>query len=398
MSEKILFVDDEPRVLQGIQRHLQRDFDLVTADSGQAGLDAIATDGPFAVVVSDMRMPHMNGIQFLAHVSEQSPDTVRVMLTGQADFNTAVEAINHGRIYRFLNKPCSSELLASTLKQALEQFRLVQAERVLLSQTLTGSVKALIDILSLNNPIAFGRAARVRRIVAELAKRIGISDTWELEIASLLSQIGLVAVPESIWGKVRKSEWLSPEETAILQGHPQVARDLLKNIPRLAGVSEIVNFQNKHFDGSGYPAGPLCGEQIPLGSRLLRGATDFESMVAASSRPELALAEIRDRVGHYDPQIVRALENYVGLKSDTVVRSMPLMHIPDNAVFAEDVTTLEQEVLIGAGGEMSPAVRMRLQNYVQTGMLRDSFQIQVAAGKQAANLTVANAMPVDFSA
>ena len=146
--------------------------------------------------------------------SEQSPDTVRVLLTGQADFNTAVEAINHGRIYRFLNKPCSSELLAST----------------------------------------------------------------------------------------------------------------------------------------------------------------------------------------YDPQIVRALENYVGLKPDTVVRSMPLMHIPDNAVFAEDVTTLDQEVLIGAGGEMSPAVRMRLQNYVQTGMLRDSFQIQVAAGKQAANPTVANAVPVDFSA
>ncbi|MCA9120565.1 MAG: response regulator [Planctomycetaceae bacterium] len=398
MSERILFVDDEPRVLQGVQRQLQRDFDLVTAEGGQVGLEAIASEGPFAVVVSDMRMPQMNGIQFLTHVSEISPDTVRVMLTGQADFNTAVEAINHGRIYRFLNKPCPSDLLATTLKQALEQYRLVIAERVLLSQTLTGSVKALIDILSLNNPIAFGRAARIRRIVADLARRLGVADTWELEIASLLSHIGLVAVPETIWAKVRRSEWLSPEETAILQGHPQVARDLLKNIPRLAGVSEIVNYQNKHFDGSGYPTDAVRGEQIPLGARLLRIATDFEAMVAASNRPELALAEICDRAGHYDPQIVTALKGHVGIKSDTVVRGMKLNEIPDNAIFAVDVTTLDNEVLIGAGGEMSPAVRMRLQNYVQTGTLRDSFQIQVAAGKQPIPVEATTATPVDFCA
>lgn len=397
MSERILFVDDEPRVLQGVQRQLQKDFDLQTADSGQAGLDVIAAEGPFAVVVSDMRMPGMSGTQFLTKVSERWPDTVRVMLTGQADFNTAVEAINQGRIYRFLDKPCSSVLLASTLQQALEQFRLINSERELLSQTFTGSVKALIDILSLNNPVAFGRAARVRRIVGELARRIGVNDTWELEISALLSQIGLVAVPESIWGKVRKSEWLSPEETAILQGHPQVARDLLKNIPRLAGVSQIVNYQNKYFDGSGYPADVISGDQLPLGSRLLRVATDFESMVSASNRPELALAEIADRKGQYDPQIVIALREYVGVKADTVVRSMTLSEISDSSIFAEDVTTLNQEVVIGAGGEMSPAVRMKLVNYIQTGMLRDMFQIQVAAGRQQQSQATTTAA-VDFTA
>ncbi|MBC8354276.1 MAG: response regulator [Planctomycetes bacterium] len=398
MSEKILFVDDEPRVLQGVQRQLHRDFNLVTADGGQAGLAAIAKDGPFAVVVSDMRMPQMNGIQFLKLVGEQSPDSIRVMLTGHADFNTAVEAINNGQIYRFLSKPCPSELLANTLKQAIEQYRLVHAERELLSKTLTGSVKALIDILSLNNPVAFGRAARVRRIVVEMAKLLGISDTWELEIASLLSQIGLVAVPASVWSKIRKNERLSPEETAVLQGHPQVARDLLKNIPRLADVSEIVNYQNKQYDGGGYPIDSVRGEQIPLGARLVRVAIDFESMVATCNRPELAMAEIRDRVGHYDPQVVVALENYVGLKADTVVRSMTLAEIPDNAIFAEDVATLNQEVLAEAGGEMSTAIRMRLQNYVQTGMLRDLFQIQVAAGRHVPDESTSTTAPVDFTA
>jgi response regulator RpfG family c-di-GMP phosphodiesterase len=395
MCEKILFVDDEPRVLNAIERQLHRDFDLATADSGQEGLDKLKKEGPFAVVVSDMRMPRMDGIQFLTLVGEEYPDTIRVMLTGQADFNIAVEAINQGRIYRFLNKPCPSELLTATLNQALEQFRLVHAERDLLSKTLTGSVTALIDILSLNNPIAFGRAARVRRIVAEVAKRLEVDDTWELEISALLSQIGLVAVPESIWTKVRKKEWLSPEETAVLQGHPQVARDLLKNIPRLTGVSEVVYYQNKHFDGSGFPADAVRGEELPLGARMLRVAADFESMVAVSQRPELALAEICDRIGFYDPTIVSALETYVQDNSDVVVRSMTLAEIPENAIFAADVTTLNHEILIESGGGMSPAVRMRLQNYAQTGVLRDMFQIQVTAG---AKETAPVSTPVDFTA
>ncbi|MCA9144882.1 MAG: hypothetical protein KDB05_18940 [Planctomycetales bacterium] len=103
----------------------------------------------------------------------------------------------------------------------------------------------------------------------------------------------------------------------MLQGHPQVARDLLKYMPRLVGVSEDVNYQNKHFDGTGYPANAIRGENIPLGAGLLRVATDLEVMVAASNRPELAMSKICARVGHYDLQVVRALERHVGLKSDT---------------------------------------------------------------------------------
>lgn len=385
MSERILFVDDEPRVLQGIQRQLGRNFDLEVADSGAAGLEIVEQQGPFAVVVSDMRMPKMNGIQFLTRVSEIHPDTVRVMLTGYTDFHTVVEAINLGKIFRFINKPCAPDQLAETLNQSLQQYRLVTVERELLSQTLTGSIKALIDIMSLNNPVAFGRASRVRRIVVELGKQLGITDTWELEIASLLSQIGLVAVPEVIWRKANNREWLSTDEAAVLHSHPEVARDLLRNIPRLKTVSEIVFYQNKRFDGGGFPSDRVQGEQIPLGARLLRIALDFESLVSTSDRPDLALVEISERGGHYDPRLVQALEACVGLKSESshTVRTLSLDEIPDQAIFVEDVATADGEVLMSAGSEMSPAGRLRLRAFLETGLLQDVFQVQVAATRVA---------------
>jgi DNA-binding NtrC family response regulator len=114
-----------------------------TATSGKAGLERLSSDGPFAVVVSDMRMPEMNGAAFLAQVRERAPDTVRVLLTGQADLDSAIAAVNEGQIFRFLTKPCAPEMLISSLRAAEEQHRLITAERVLLEQTLHGAVKAL---------------------------------------------------------------------------------------------------------------------------------------------------------------------------------------------------------------------------------------------------------------
>ena len=124
--------------------------------------------GPYAVVVSDMRMPGMDGIQVLTSIKGRWPDTVRVMLTGNADMQTAINAINEGSIFRFLNKPCSKEAMGKTLTAALVQFRLVTAEKVLLEQTLTGAVQVLTEVLSLVNPAAFSCAVYSTTLVCGL--------------------------------------------------------------------------------------------------------------------------------------------------------------------------------------------------------------------------------------
>ena len=154
----------------------------------------------------------MNGTQFLSRVRESAPETVRMMLTGQADLHTAMHAVNEGAIFRFLTKPCPPEALGHALEAGLAQYRLVHAEKELLEQTLTGSLKALSDVLSLVNPEAFGRASRLKRYVTGLAHHMGLSDVWRLEIAASLSQIGCVILPDTILQKISKGEPLSPNE------------------------------------------------------------------------------------------------------------------------------------------------------------------------------------------
>src|SRR5690349_1193845 len=136
VKDRVLFVDDEPNVLDGIRRQLRNRVDLETATSAAAGLELIRSRGPFAVVVSDMRMPEMDGARFLARVNEIAPESVRMVLTGQADLDSTIKAVNEGRIFRFLLKPCDPDTLQDVLKSGIEQYRLVNAEKLLLENTL----------------------------------------------------------------------------------------------------------------------------------------------------------------------------------------------------------------------------------------------------------------------
>jgi len=132
--EKILFVDDEPAALDGYRRVLYHDFALTMAPGGEQGLAEIRVNGPFAVVISDMRMPGMNGAEFLAAVREAAPETVRMLLTGHADLDAAVEAVNKGRIFRFLSKPCKKEVLIQAINEGIAQYRATEAEKQLVKK------------------------------------------------------------------------------------------------------------------------------------------------------------------------------------------------------------------------------------------------------------------------
>lgn len=129
MSNKVLFVDDDPKVLAGIRRQLRKKVPLETVESGRAGLEAICANGPFSVVVTDYCMPGMNGIEFLKRVRQAAPETVRMLLTGSADLDAAIQAVNQGNIYRFLTKPCSPEQLTEALDSGIKQYRHTRRER-----------------------------------------------------------------------------------------------------------------------------------------------------------------------------------------------------------------------------------------------------------------------------
>src|SRR5579862_6564126 len=187
---KVLCVDDEPNVLEGLGLHLRRRYTLLTATSGGEALAVLRQNPDTAVVVSDMRMPAMNGAAFLHQARQVAPDAVRMLLTGQTDLDSAINAVNQGQIFRFLTKPCPTIALIVAIEAAAEQHRLITAERVLLEQTLHGSIGALTDILALTSPLSFGRAIRIKQLVSELAAVLHAPERWQVEVAAMLSQIG----------------------------------------------------------------------------------------------------------------------------------------------------------------------------------------------------------------
>ncbi|MDB4915472.1 MAG: response regulator receiver [Gemmatimonadetes bacterium] len=262
---RILLVDDEPLLLQALSRVLHRNFETATEMSGTAGLAAIrASEQPFAVIVSDMRMPQMDGTAFLKAARELAPDTVRVMLTGQADVTAAVACVNEGQIFRFLEKPCESSLLQSSLMAAAEQYRLITGERVLLEQTLKGSIAVLADVLALASPVAFSRAGRLKRTVNALAAAMSVPDVWQVEVAALLSQLGAISLSPATVEKMNRGDTLSATETEQAKGLPGVARQLISQIPRLEAVSDILRYEELWFDGRHSNHNDPRGNDIPV--------------------------------------------------------------------------------------------------------------------------------------
>ncbi len=380
MTEKILFIDDEPNVLEGVKRSLKREFLIETAESGGLALKLIGSRGDYAVVVSDMRMPGMDGVQLLAAVREISPATVRVMLTGNADQQTAIEAVNEGHIFRFLTKPCPPEALAKALRACLHQYRLVMAEKELLEQTLRGSIQVLTDVISLVNPTAFGRASRVRRLVRQLAEVLKIESAWQAEVAAMLSQVGCITVPEETLAKVYKGTSLTAEELVMLRSHPKVGRDLIANIPRLEEVAEIISYQEKLYNGVGGLAGDKRGSAIPLGGRLLKVALDFDKLVEGKFTREEAYEEIKQRGDWYDPRVVEALKSVVeGNKKKYQVMFVRIRELDANMILAEDIKTANGLLLISEGQDVNMSLRLRLENFLLRGGIKEPIKVFVPA-------------------
>src|SRR5882757_7202774 len=224
---RILCVDDEPRIVEGLALHLRREYQVYTANSGAVALKTLQDLGGVAVVVSDMRMPGMDGATLLKRVMQLHPETTRILLTGEPGRDTAVTAINEGQIFRFLTKPCGPDQLKAAIEAGVIQHRLLNAEKVLLQETLVGCIKALIDVLAITNPVAFGRTKRVTRMVKELSQALGNKSFWQLEAAAMLSQLGYISLPVELVEKLYYGERLSAEEQVLAGGAPKVANKLL---------------------------------------------------------------------------------------------------------------------------------------------------------------------------
>ena len=378
MNNSILLVDDEINIIYGYQRNLRNRFNVHIAESAKEGLEINKLYGPFAVVVADYRMPEMDGIKFLSLIKQTSPDTVRIMLTGHADIQLAVNAINEGNIFRFLTKPCSEHLLTSSLETAIEHYRLITSERELLDKTLKGSIKVLVDILSIANPVAFSKATRLSDISKMLAARLNYIDLWEVEIASLLSQIGCIAVPEEILKKKYSNKLLTFRETEIYNSHPQIGKIILKNIPRLEKIAEAIEYQLKNYTPLGEHDTHLRGEEIPFIARLLRIVNDFDSYMESGGSYSQALTQMNKDKYLYDPEILAALETELtGIDEGYILKTMNLSEIKTGMIPAEDIKDINGQTLISKGHEISDIIKICLINFSQMNRIKEPIKVVI---------------------
>lgn len=381
MSTEILFVDDDPGILAGFQRSLRKDFKVDTAEGGAAALALIRSRAPYAVVVADMRMPGMNGVEFLVELEKASPDTIRMMLTGNADQKTARDAVNQGHIFRFLTKPCPPEELLLALRAGLKQYQLVTAERDVLEKTLNGSARVLSDILAMHDSHAFGKSQRLRRYIRLFAEHLHLTQTWDLELAAMLSQIGCVTIPQTILTRSRGGGTLTGAESDVLKRVPQIGHDLLSHIPRLESVAAIVLYQNKNFDGTGFPVDKIAGEDIPIGARILRVLEDLvahESIKASKAR---ALEMMTLCPGRYDPRVLEAVGAVFDVAwtrttpTETQSRPLGIKEVRVGWTLAAEARTKEGVMIVPAGTQISLMLMQKLRNFAELGELEEPLLV-----------------------
>jgi response regulator RpfG family c-di-GMP phosphodiesterase len=351
---RLLCVDDEPIVLESLRDVLRRTFDVRTATNGPDALAMLRREPrAYAVVLSDMRMPGMAGSVFLREARRCAPTAVRMLLTGYADSDAAAAAVNDGQIFRYLTKPCDRHQLKQSCVGALAHHRALVAERELLEQTLHGSIQALTDVLSVASPAAFGRSARLKDLASALARAAGAGDAWEIEVASMLVNLGAVTLPEATAEKVHAGAALEPHEVGMVDRIPDVTGRILANIPRLDGVRAIVAGHRKRFEAS-----------LPVGARMLRIAVDFVALEAEGAEAFLALETMRGRTGVYDPELLEIFARTVGVRTHSLeVAEIRLAGLEVGMRLVHDVRARDRRLLITRGHLVTAELLERLRNF-----------------------------------
>lgn len=354
VQPKILCVDDDKDLLEAMKRQLRKRFDCEVALSGALGLKMVDSHGPFEVVLSDMRMPHMSGSQFLAAMRVRAPDTSRIMLTGYSELDAAIDAVNDGHIFRFLCKPCAPDVLRTAVDAGVEQYRLRRAEHELLQKTLRGSVDALGDVLALASPAAFGRARRIQRTAVALAQTLGLESIWQVEVAALLSQLGAVTLPGDVLEGWERGMTLSADEEAMVSRFPDLAETLLQRIPRLERVREIIRKCSAPYTAE-------CSGEAPIEAFILRFAVDLDALQVQGASTTSALLMLGNR-SCYHPDVLRAARDRLATAEDGG-HPVPLRMLELGMVLDQDLRDEQQGVLLAARGHLvSESLLIRLLN------------------------------------
>jgi response regulator RpfG family c-di-GMP phosphodiesterase len=372
LSERhVLCVDDEPLVLEGLERTLRQSFEVVTETKPLAALALLEKrEHDFVAVISDMRMPVMDGAKFLACAAEIAPHSTRVLLTGHAELNAAIAAVNTGRIFRFLCKPCSPNDLLAAVEAAAEQHQLRTLEKQLLEQTLTGSVRLLSEVLALTAPKIFNRNQQIQSYVLHLARALGRADAWRFELAACLSMIGCAGLPEETLDRALAGAPLDEQESRAFAEHPLTTHRLLKKIPHFEDVAEMILLQAEGANAA------QATPDVQLGASMLRVAREVERLVAGGATEAEAAAQLQPTSSAADAPLLQLLGK---LSTQPVgeLKELLVAQLTARMVLEDDVKTKSGAVLVTAKKQLTLLLLERLLRFSRGGVLVEPVRVRM---------------------
>jgi putative nucleotidyltransferase with HDIG domain len=412
----VLLVDDEENILKSLKRLLmEEDMDIITATSGEAGLEILRNTPGVGLIVSDQRMPGMTGAEFLEKSRDIVPDAFRIMLTGYADINATIDAINKGGAYRYLSKPWDDGEMLRTIRDAVRQSRLLSENKRLSAlvekqneelKTWNSSLKSRVleqtaairsrneELGSLNNRLQqdYGNCLKtfsglielrdrglkshsrnVTRLSVAIAGELGLSpeETEVIRVGALLHDIGKIGVPDLLLHK--DLEAMSPDELQDYRNHAVRGQAAIDSILDLRGAGVLIRHHHENFDGTGYPD-RLAGSHIPLGARIISLA-DFIDRSLASHRVDNAIERslhmAKEESGRmFDPELYPCLKRQVdGIYGELLIRTgmvemeAQINELREGMVVAREVRSGTGILLLGVGESLDLAKIQALRRY-----------------------------------
>ena len=323
----ILIVDDEINNLQLLKRTFRNKYKILTASNGLEGLETLKKNiDDVSLIVSDHKMPIMEGTKFLEEANIIAPDVIKILLTGFSDIEIITDAVNKCNLFQYILKPFNPDELQAVVKNGIDKFDLASSKSLILKdlkELFYKTIKSIASALDAKDPYTHGHSMRVTLYSIILAKELNTpEDQLELiETAGLLHDIGKIAIPESILCKAGK---LTDDEFKIMKTHPINSEKLLSSIKKLHDICPGVKYHHEKWNGKGYPEG-LAGENIPFAARVIAIADTYDAMTSTRSyrkalSHEIAIEEIEKCAGtQFDPNLAKKfieIENIIKSAKD----------------------------------------------------------------------------------
>jgi response regulator RpfG family c-di-GMP phosphodiesterase len=385
--DQILVVDTDTKVLEAFVRLFQHKGKVVTHTETEGALKWLKENGGVSVIVTALNVPGRGGSAFLHAAELLAPQATRIILTTETSVDRLKEAVNERHIFMFLNKPCSATEITAAVDAALAYHAQLAYERQMLEKTLSGSVKLLIEMLALFHTEAFRRTPIMRAQALKIAKRLSIKRTWELEMAVMFSPLGEALLPREILGRYRAAKTLTDQERRVLATAPAQTKQLLKNIPQLEKVAEVLYLSGRGFDGSGFPEDGPIGKDIPLNSRIIKLLTDLWYASPETGVDAAAFEALTINKRQYDPHLLEiakaCLLDEVEAPLQRKISACYIRALKPGDILVDDALTEgTHELVLSSGHVLTETTIRRLEQFDKVTGVRQPIRVHRAAKQE----------------